>query len=390
MTSPRLALLGLLLLGLTGVSAAACTTGGQAGAVAGCVEDSGVCPSSDGGERDGGAPGRDAESSPRAICAAYLACVGSTTPEGLGVIAATYGPDGACWAAAGEGLCLKACRTGLRNARLVSPDEKACPECLSAADCADAPGRPACDTSQGRCVACTTDAQCEGATPACDLAKHECVECTTASHCKTGTCDAASRQCVRCASDADCSGPTPRCRKAPGTESACVACRAGSDCTSGACDNGTCCQPETCGQLKATLGLNPATWICGSTYSSKCSGGTVDCGTCARGSCKAGGIIGRCSLEDTPCTPGVPGTCLADELCAYVPNKNGYVCSENLRGSTCAYGAESYKCGDYHFSCVGANLVNNGKCRSHCLAQGDCAAGETCGFYADLGYGVCK
>jgi hypothetical protein len=386
---------------LSGPSASQCrstveTYQGQTGAADACTsalsgfEQSGACPSSGAAGGDGGAEGSDPGSSGRAICAAYIACVGSTTPEGLGVIAATYGPDGSCWAAVDESLCLKACRTGLRNVRAVSPDEKACPECLAQGDCTDSPGRPACDTSRGRCVACTTDAQCGGATPACDVTRNECVACTKPAHCKTGTCDSASRQCVRCNSDADCSAPAPRCRKSPGTESSCVACRTGADCSSGACDNGACCQPETCGELKASSGINPATWICGSAYSTRCGGTTINCGSCARGSCKNGGSIGRCSLEDTPCTPGAPGACLGDELCAYVPSKNGYVCSHNLRGETCVYGGDSYKCGNYHFSCVGANLVNNGKCRSHCLTQTDCAVGETCGFYPELGYGVCN
>jgi hypothetical protein len=80
---------------------------------------------------------------------------------------------------------------------------------------------------------------------------------------------------------------------------------------------------------------------------------------------------------------------MSDELCTYVPNKSGYFCSYDLRGTTCAYGADSYKCNDYHFSCEGANLVNNGKCRAYCKTSVDCPGG-TCGFYPELGYGVCK
>jgi hypothetical protein len=93
-------------------------------------------------------------------------------------------------------------------------------------------------------------------------------------------------------------------------------------------------------------------------------------------------------LENTPCTPGTPGACLADEVCAYVPNKRGYFCSYDIRGTTCVYGGGP-ECNDYHFACVGANMVQNGTCQSYCLNNADCASGQTCGIYPELGYGIC-
>ncbi len=343
-------------------------------------EQSGACGSSSGAS-DGGS----AASGSHAICDQYIACIGSTTPEGLGAIVATYGPNGSCWSTGNEALCLDACRTGIKNVRKVFPDEKACPECLSDADCTSSPNGRACDVKAGRCVACTKDANCSGATPACNVTKNACVACTKDTHCASGSCDVVKNECVSCTSDAQCGGATPRCKKGP--KPACVACLSGADCTTGACSGNTCCQPESCGELKAMWGINPNTWICGSTYSSKCSGAIVQCGGCTKGTCKSA-AISRCSLEDTPCTPGVSGTCMNDEVCTYVPNKSGYICTQDIRGAECVYGAESYKCNSYKFSCEGANLVTNGKCRAYCKTNVDCP-GSTCGFYAELGYGIC-
>ena len=82
-----------------------------------------------------------------------------------------------------------------------------CVGCLVNAQC-DNP-KPVCGTSQ-ICTACTWDADCAGrpATPACMVESGSCVECTATnkSACRgtTPVCDAAKNKCVGCNGDGDC------------------------------------------------------------------------------------------------------------------------------------------------------------------------------------------
>ena len=59
---------------------------------------------------------------------------------------------------------------------------RVCTGCGADADCSRA-ARPVCDTSSGRCVACTSDVQCSSPTPRCDLAAHSCVRCLSSADC---------------------------------------------------------------------------------------------------------------------------------------------------------------------------------------------------------------
>jgi hypothetical protein len=318
------------------------------------------------------------------ICDQYVECVGHTTPQGLAAVLAAYGSAGACWTSAAEKVCLDACRTGLRDTRHAFPNESACPECLGDADCAGLPGTPAC--SGGRCVQCNADSFCGGATPAC--AGERCVECAADAQCAgRGVCDLSAHRCTPCVKDADCPQQVPYCAQQNG-QNHCVTCRSDSDCGGGVCEGGSCCQPESCAEIAQYWSVGSGQ-VCGSTYSIRCSRGTVYCPACTRGSCDSNFNPPLCTLEGTACTPGMSGDCLADEVCTYFPNGHGYICAKDIRGSECVYGGDSYKCNDYHFDCDGASLAANGVCRAYCLTAADCRPNEKCSIWQGLGYGTC-
>lgn len=55
--------------------------------------------------------------------------------------------------------------------------------CKSDAEC---PTGKHCKTSNGLCVDCTGNSQCDGLTPLCDTASNKCVECNQTSDCQEG------------------------------------------------------------------------------------------------------------------------------------------------------------------------------------------------------------
>lgn len=109
--------------------------------------------------------------------------------------------------------------------------------------CTDA--APFCLADERRCVACRSNADCEGDTPFCS-AEGECVGCTQPSHCT----DAAASQC-----DLE--------------TNACVACETSEHCAhitgAHACDEGLCveCTPETEAKDCGEYSCDPATHTCG-------------------------------------------------------------------------------------------------------------------------------
>ncbi|MBI4820926.1 MAG: hypothetical protein HY791_31975 [Deltaproteobacteria bacterium] len=347
---------------------------------AGSSEDSGAPPTPDAG------PVTSHE-----LCDAYVECTSHTAPEGLGVILATYGPAGSCWSSASEGTCSTACLTGLQHARQAHPGELSCPACFSDLDCAGSSGGPACDRVSGRCVECNEDPHCSGSLGACRAQSHTCVECTSATHCPAGTCDVSRSSCTTCIRDSDCPSARPHCVATSG-QPVCEECVRSSDCSSNSCSNGSCCEPESCGELKAGRFFPSSLWLCGANVSDRCSPTVVDCGPCPRGDCvpmESDSRFRYCSTQWTPCDPRTSGACLEIEKCTYVPNRNGYVCAWDLTGSVCVYGGSSYSCGDNSFSCDGANLVNDGVCVPYCLVNQDCPSNR-CTFYSELGYGTCS
>ena len=103
--------------------------------LAGCGSQRGEEGDSDGDADAGG-------QTDRGSCPDYVACVGATTPIGLGEALDTYGPEGSCWRSTSEvaNLCASACESGLEQYRAAFPDELACDpggiaQCREDADC---------------------------------------------------------------------------------------------------------------------------------------------------------------------------------------------------------------------------------------------------------------
>lgn len=82
------------------------------------------------GATDGTTGDSGGELSPSAVCDAYLQCASVVTPEGLGPLLDTYGPDGTCWESTQDvaDQCEIACDSGLEQLRMAYPDEAACGE----------------------------------------------------------------------------------------------------------------------------------------------------------------------------------------------------------------------------------------------------------------------
>jgi hypothetical protein len=333
------------------------------------------------------------------VCDAYLTCVSVTTPEGLGVIAATYGPNGTCWQTMTADACADACLLALQHARLVYPNEASCPTCFSDADCQGSADGPACDAAQGRCVRCTRDAQCSGSQPACNTGTHTCVECTLPEHCAHGGCDVTRNVCTECLDDEDClSLDASHCNVGAQEcvectdNSHCSAadrpvclqsthecgCSAGSQCTTGRCSTTakTCCTPMPC----------PAGY-CGWMPDSGC-GGMKDCGACAHGQCSTDvvypqGAGGHCWNIGAACTTA--DDCAAGERCLFSHSQQAHYCARDVEGEQCLASSGDADCTFltqpvYAYKC----LVTSGAfgvCTPWCLTAAECTAGDTCHEY---------
>jgi Cys-rich repeat protein len=82
--------------------------------------------------------------------------------------------------------CIEAC-TG---------SDPSCAECAEDANCTSAAGGRFCDRAIGRCVECTTNAQCANGTAVCDRRTGRCAECVSSTACGLGRlCDPESLSC---------------------------------------------------------------------------------------------------------------------------------------------------------------------------------------------------
>ena len=298
-----------------------------------------------GGSFDGGTGGGQA-----AVCARYLSCVGAVAPSELPASLAAYGPSGACWneGASAAAACVTACTTGIQGLHEGHPETAACPLCAADSDCS---GGTVCSLGLGRCVTCTSDAQCGG------------------SH-----CDLATNGCVGCIEDSQCtSAGATHC----GPMSTCVGCTGGFQCASSVCNpDGTCCVPKTCAQQ-----FNNFT--CGSVDDG--CGGTVSCGTCSQGYCDQGNNV--CTSVGLVCTPGVPNDCGNGETCAPDASYQDYLCSPSVEGQPCQiYPTDSCEMTAAYmgepvddYTCVDTAGVE--LCAQNCLTSADCASGKTCTPY---------
>lgn len=194
-----------------------------------------------------------------------------------------------------------------------------CVQCTTNAQCTT-PGLPVCNPATNTCVTCIGNGDCTTAgAPVCNLATNSCVNCVVDAECPRGqrcqrnvctpgcgpnqpcpmnqVCSTAG-QCVQCTSDSQCGGATPKCDLA---SNRCVQCLPGPN---DVCPMGDYCRPDF---------------------------------TCERG-CKTG----------TDCPSGV---CLPNRSCA-----------------TCTQDAQ----------CAAGNICSNGTCTPACSATNPCGSGRDC------------
>lgn len=98
-----------------------------------------------------------------------------------------------------------------------------CEECESVADCGSNPATPAC-LPDGSCGECTDDSFCSNDEPICDVGTGTCGPCSDDMQCPGEQPYCTDGRCVQCESDADCNN---RFCSAAG---ACVECRDAGDC----------------------------------------------------------------------------------------------------------------------------------------------------------------
>ncbi len=140
---------------------------------------------------------------------------------------------GACVAC----LTAKDCTNAMRP--VCDPTTQQCVQCGANADCANNMNGKLCDTASATCVACLANTDCPMARPLCNANNHTCqAGCTTNMQCTTATggvlpiCDAANGRCVECTTAAQC----------PGTGAMCT----GNVCMNGMGGMGTCNAPADC------------------------------------------------------------------------------------------------------------------------------------------------
>ena len=127
-----------------------------------------------------------------------------------------------------------------------------CAKCTTDTDCVGRTG-PACETSSGLCVACTTNKYCTGTAAVCNTTTNQCTGCVTRSDC-AGSCQTcASGVCSSVKNQDDpgvCAGTcdsTGACKAKQGQT-----CQATADCAGGLpCADGRCCNSACTGSCEA-------------------------------------------------------------------------------------------------------------------------------------------
>jgi hypothetical protein len=147
-----------------------------------------------------------------APCDRYLACVAATTPDALPGAQQGYGEDGTCWQGSAEAAaqCREACRVGLTQLNMMSPDEPECTPCGVDDDC-DVAGNELC-SSAGKCVP-----RCVKGEPALECVCRDGGDCREGEECAEDRCggaicgDGLVQRGEICdgqeGCDADCAGP---------------------------------------------------------------------------------------------------------------------------------------------------------------------------------------
>ena len=261
--------------------------------------------------------------------------------------------------------------------------------CTSDSDCASDPGGPACDTTSGRCVACTTASDrcpagqyCVAATNTCAAGCRDDASCSTSAGdggATTRRCDTTTRACVDCLSDEHCPagmlcvGNTcvtgcNASRPCPGTQSCCGgACVDAQSNTAhcGACDqrcsvtNGAAaCMNGTCSVAMCTAPFADCDVSAANGCETDTSRSTEHCGACgtacaprpnATASCTAGACAWACDTGFADCDSDPANGCEVDTrasvnhcgacgtVCA-LPNATATCAASRCVVATCATG----------------------------------------------------
>ena len=312
--------------------------------------------------------------------------------------------------------------------------------CNSSSDCTRSPAAPVCDAATRTCMACSTDAQCAGIDPAHPACAHtgplagRCVGCTANGFCSGATplCDPATSTCVGCVANTDCTDPTrPSCDAAthscracrpgsstdcaePGVQACaasgpntgrCVQCVRDADCRTGSCDTATnrcvgCLDNTQCAGGAPIC--DPARHVCrpcDPSSATDCRAPTPACevrGTNAGRCVQCTGSDNRACVGDSLACDVATDHCV---LCTPAPNVDVRACVSSPDGPECivTVGA-SPQCGCTHDQGCGASDsgricdVTTHRCRAGCLPGADhngCPAGQACSSEDPEVPGVC-
>ena len=258
-----------------------------------------------------------------------------------------------------------------------------CSECRSNADCAGA--RPVCNLSTGRCVACngvTNGATCTAPRVCATTGANagQCVACTSNAQCGGATpiCNLTTNLCGGCTRDADCPSATPACVLTGTNAGRCVPCTTDSHCARPlVCNTAT----NTCAGCNSNADCMGATPICdtASRMCRACDPSRSDCGGDTPACATAGTNTGRCvqctGANTRACTGATPrcddpsNTCVACLQNSDCADPTRPVCDRG-RCRACAADTEASDCPDATLPVCATRGVNAGRCVA-------CATGRT-------------
>lgn len=288
---------------------------------------------------------------------------------------------------------------------------------------------PVCTDSNGTqiCVQCEKDPDCDltypGQNRKCDKATKTCNECNVDPDCPKGKrCE--SNKCVDCSTDSQCAGAScsccpkdaPRCIDGGGGQFVCSQCRLDADCDTGKkCDlqNRRCVEKvadcntdDRCGSScapcpKDQVGESPPRPFCLEGKVCVQCRSDLDCGpgrSCLSGDCVPCSSDRRCGAScrscggDTPyCKPGGAAEtstcvrCLTDAQCGtggtcdLQTNTCSQTCEMSCARGTWCDGQRCVECyAATHCPCGGSCNFSINKCSDECEDTGDCLPTQCC------------
>ncbi len=234
----------------------------------------------------------------------------------------------------------------------------------------------------GLCVACTTSAQCSGATPACNTTTNTCVQCTTSATCPTQhpVCDSTSSTCVVCngdlgstATDPCSSASAPFCFLSGSSAGQCGKCTTNADCTG---HSGPICD--------TTSGL--CTTQC--TEDSEClSSQWCNAPTGGQGVCVAK-LANGTSLPSTPSNVATCSVTVGQRVCiSGVCDTTTNQCGDALGHGPCTSSAQCITgiCDPLTQLCTLPDAGVDGGVKSDASVKGDASTGKDAGTKKDGG-----